>query len=119
MTKISVCCSLYFRNPTSYNLHLWYTCMCKRIRSPGIFLSFFFLILVFGIIRKEGEGVVKGQRMAQNEKKFCLSVCLTPYHRNRASYDCDFLYTCKMMISPANFSFFKILIFGVFSGIKG
>ena len=26
MTKISICCTLYFRNHVSYDLHLWYTC---------------------------------------------------------------------------------------------
>ena len=31
------------------------------------------------------------------------SVCLTPYLRNYTSCDCDFWYTCKMMISPAIF----------------
>ena len=46
------------------------------------------------------------------------SVCLTPYLRNRTSYDCDFWYTRKM-ISPAKFSFFKILIFGIFREVKG
>ena len=37
MTKMSVCCTLYFRNHVSYDLHLWYTCMYKRIISTGIF----------------------------------------------------------------------------------
>ena len=27
MTKISLCCTLHFRNHISYDVHLWYTCM--------------------------------------------------------------------------------------------
>ena len=42
MAKISVHCTLYFRNHISYGLHLWYTCMYKRIISPVIFFIFFF-----------------------------------------------------------------------------
>ena len=34
------------------------------------------------------------------------SVCLTPYLRNRTSYDCDFWYTI-LDISPANFFIFQ------------
>ena len=42
--------------------------------------------------------------MAQNDKK----ICLTSYFRNCTSYNCDFWYTCKMMISPAIFiNFFQ------------
>ena len=37
MLKISVCRTLYFRNHISDDLHLWYTCMCKKIVSPAIF----------------------------------------------------------------------------------
>ena len=47
-------------------------------------------------------------------KKIC------PYLRNRISYDCDFWCTCvKWWYLQQIFSFFKILIFGVFRGIKG
>ena len=41
MTKVSVCGTLYFSNHISYDLHLWYTCMYKRIIFPGIFFFFF------------------------------------------------------------------------------
>ena len=37
----NVCRTLYFRNHISYDLYLWYTCMYKRIISPGIFIIFF------------------------------------------------------------------------------
>ena len=50
MLKISVCRTFYFRNHTSCDLCLWYTCMYKRIMSPGIFFIFF-KILIFRIIR--------------------------------------------------------------------
>ena len=57
MTKLSVCRTFYFRNHISYDLHLWYTCMYRRIISPGIFFFFFFFkILIFGIIRGGGGG---------------------------------------------------------------
>ena len=76
--KISICCTLHFRNHISYDLRLWYTCMYKRIISPGIFFIFF-KILVFGTIR----GEIKGQKMAQNDKKivfFSLRVSGTIHH---------------------------------------
>ena len=105
----NLCRTLYFRNHTSYDLHLWYTCMCKRIIYTGIFFIFF-KIWIFGIIR----GEVKGQKMAQNYKRFC------PYLRNCTSCDCDFKCTCvKGWYLQHFFSFFKMLIFGAFRGIKG
>ena len=56
---------------TIYDLHLWYTC-------KYFFIFIFFKILIFriiwGVCVCEGGGVVvKGQKMAQNDKKFCLS----------------------------------------------
>ena len=63
------CHTLYFRNHTSYDLHLWCTCIYKRIISPSIF--FFFQYIWF--LGSLGWGVVKGQKMAQNEKKKNLS----------------------------------------------
>ena len=49
-----------------------------------------------------GEGG-KGQKMAQNDKK----ICLTPYLRNCTLYDWFFVHMCKMMISPAIFFSFS------------
>ena len=60
MTKISVCCTLYFRNHISYDLHLWCTCMYKRIISPGIF--FVSLFSKFWFLGSLG-GMVKGQKI--------------------------------------------------------
>ena len=99
MSKISVCCTLYFRKHTSYDLHLWYTCMYKSIISPGIFFSFF-KILIFKIIR----GEVKGQKMAQSDNIFCQS-----HSKSQEPYIIlQFLvHMCKMMIPPANFFIFQ------------
>ena len=69
-TKISVCRSLYFRNQISYDLHLWYTCMFKRIISPGIFFSKFCFLGLLGGIRGGG----KRQKITQNDKKLCVSL---------------------------------------------
>ena len=69
MTKISVCRTLYFRNHVSYDLHLWYTCMHKRIISPGIFHFF----SKFWFSRLLGRG--GSWKMAQNDKKFCFTPC--------------------------------------------
>ena len=71
--KKIVCHAPYLRNQTSYVFHLWYTCI-KWWHLQMVF-SIFFLILVFQ---------VKGQKMAQSDKK----VCCTAYLRNLTSYDC-------------------------------
>ena len=50
---------LIFQNHISYDFHLWYTYMYKKIISPGIFFIFyFFKILIFGGFRV-GWGVKK------------------------------------------------------------
>ena len=63
MTKYSASCTLYIRKHISYDLHLWYTCMYKRKICPGSFFHYF-KILIFIIIWG-----VRGQKMAQNDKK--------------------------------------------------
>ena len=65
--------------------------------SPGDFFIFskFWFSWLLG-------GRVKGQKMAQNDKKLCL----TPYLWNHTSYDgCFLVHMCKMMISLAFFFF--------------
>ena len=115
MTKISFCCTLYLRSHRSYNLHLWYTCMYKRIKSPGIvfFLSFFFFFfqkfLFSGSFGRGGD--LKGKNWPKMEKN---SACLTPYLR---SYHMIVIFG-KMMISPANFSLFQNFDFWGFKGAK-
>ena len=54
---------------------------------------------------------VKGQKMVENDEKFCLTL----YLRNCTSCDCGFCYTCvKWYLQQFFFHFFKILIFRVF-----
>ena len=67
MTKSSVYCTLYFRNHISYDLHLWYICMYKRIISPGTFIFFFFFSKFWfsGLLG----GVVKGKKNGPNWQK--------------------------------------------------
>ena len=113
MMKISVCYTLCLIFIFIYDLHLWYTCMYKRIISPGIFFIFF-KILIFRIIRM---GEVKRKKWSKRTKKI---LCITLYIRNCTSYDCNFWCTCvKSRYLQQILSFFKILDFGVFRGIKG
>ena len=51
-----------------------------------IYGAHFFQVLIFGV----GSGV-KGQKMAQNDKKLCLSHSISQKH---TSYDCDFWNAC-------------------------
>ena len=118
--------------------------MCKMMVSPGIFFNF--KILIFQVVRElkgkkwpnmtkisicrtlcfrnhqigraGGEGaVLKGQKMTQNDKKFCLphSVSQEPY----IIWLWFLVHMCKMMISPANFCIFQNFEFWSFGGIKG
>ena len=51
-----------------YSVWLWFLIhLCKMIIAPGIFFHFF-KILIFWVFRR-----VKGQKIVQNDKKFCLS----------------------------------------------
>ena len=85
--------------------------------SPGIFF-FFFEMFIFHAVRR-----VKGQKMVQNDKKFCLSCPISqePY----ITWLSFMVHMCKI-ISPAVFfvflfffSFFENFYFsGCFSGVK-
>ena len=109
MTKNSVCHALYFKNHISYDLHSWYTCVKEYYLQT---VCSFFKKLIFEVIRG-----VKGQKMAQNDKKFCLSrsVPQEPYIR----WLWSLVHMCKMMTSPGAFHLFKILIFQVIREYKG
>ena len=73
--------------------------MCKMMTSPGAFFIIL-KVLIFQVVRS-----VKGQKMAQNDKKFCLSLRISePVPHMILAF---FVDMCKMMISPANFSFFQ------------
>ena len=117
MTKISVCHTLYFRNHISYDLDLWYTCMYKRIISPGIFLFFlffiFFKILVFGIIRW-GEGVKKAKNDPKWQKILSVSLHISEIVHHIIIWMWFLVHICKLMISPALFFFFQNFVFFYF-----
>ena len=90
-SKISFGCTLYFRKHMSYDLHLWYTCMYKKIHlwytwmhkkiiSPGIFFIFF-KILIFGIIRgKRGGKRAKNGSRWENILSVSLHISGTIHH---------------------------------------
>ena len=94
---------------------IWFLFMvhlCKMIISPGVF--FFFSKFWFSGLLKG----VKGQKIVQNVKKFCLlrSISQGPYIIWSSFVVCK----CRMMMSPGGFfMFFKILIFQNFRRVKG
>ena len=73
----------------------------------------FFIMLILQVVRR-----VKGQNMAQNDKKLCLP-CLVSQEAY-IIWSSFMLLMCKRIISPGFFSnFFQILILGVKSELKG
>ena len=127
MRKISFCRTLYFRNHISYDLHLWYTFIYKRIISPGIVFIFIqnfdfwnhqvcVCVCVCVCMCVCVWGVVKGQKITQSDK-LCLSHALS---QEKYIIYCDFWYTCvKWWYLQEIFSFLKILIFGFLRVVKG
>ena len=99
MTKIPVCCSLYFRNHIAYDLNLWYTCMYERIISPDIFLIF----LKSFDFRDHWEGGWGGKKAKNGPKwqKVILSHLIS--HKVYIIWLWFLLHMVKMMISPATF----------------
>ena len=83
---------------------------CKMMISQCYF--FIFSKLVFPVVSR-----VKGQKMAQNDKKFYLSRSISqePY----IIWSSFVVHKCKMIISQGFFLFFKILIFRVVRKVKG
>ena len=102
------CHDWFLRNHTSYDCHLCYT-----------FVNWYLQVFFFLIFQNfDFLGQLKWQKMAQNDKKNC--VCLILFLRNCTSYNCDFWCTfLKWWYLQQSFSFFKILIFWVFRGVKG
>ena len=97
MTKNSVWHALYFRNYTSYDLHLWYTYV------KGYYLQvfvIFFQILIFRVVSG-----VKGQKLAQNDKNFCLSHSIS--QEAYIIWSWFLVHMCKMMTSPYAFFIFQ------------
>ena len=108
--KKSVCCAPFLRNHTSYDYHIWNSCL------KWSYLQEFFFhcskILIFWVVRG-----IKGQKIAQNYKK----VCGAWYLRNHTSYDHHLWYirNCKMIISLGVFLFFQNFDFWVVRRVKG
>ena len=97
MKKKIVCCTPYLRNHASYDFHLWYTYV-KWKYLWAIFFHFF-KILIFQIVRW-----IKGQKMAQNHKKFyplCL-ISQEPY----IIWSSFMVHFYKTIISPGVFYIF-------------
>ena len=81
----------------AYVVWLWFLVhMCTIMASLDA--SFIFSKFDFAVVRG-----VKGQKMAQNDKKFHLTL----YLRNRTSYDCGFWYTFVKWYILQFFSFFQ------------
>ena len=84
--------------------------VCKMIISSGVFFHFFQNFVFF----RE----VKGEKMVQIDKKFCLSHSISqePY----LIWFSFVVHMCKMIISPGVFLFFpKFWLFGLLGGSKG
>ena len=99
--KNSVCCTPYLRYHASYDFYLWYPCV------KWYHQEFFFWV----------KGV-KGQKIAHNGKKLCLSHLISqePY----IIWLSFVVHKCKMTISPAVFLIFsKSWFFGLSGGSKG
>ena len=91
----SLRCAPYPRNLTSSDHNFWKT--CKMMISSGFFFFHFFKNLGLWVV-----SVVKGQKMAQNDKKLCYA----SYLRNHASCVSFMAHLCIMMIFPGVFFFF-------------
>ena len=108
-------CLLQFMSREPYII--WFSFVvhnCKMIISPVIFFFFiFFKILIFQVVRR-----VKGQKMAQNDKKLCLS-CLI-FQKPDIIWSSFMVHMCKRIISAGFlYIFLQMLIFGISSGVKG
>ena len=81
-----------------------------------IYFFFFFKSLIFRIISGR-KGVLKGHKMTQNDKQFCLSRSIS--QEPSIIWLWFLVHMCKMMISLANFFIFQNFDFGVLGGWKG
>ena len=98
----SVCCASYLRKHTSYYFHLWYTCITWK------YLQVLFYHFIKILISQVVSGV-KGQKMVQSKKNFCLSRSMseTPYiiwfSQSPACF--FFLFVCLFCFVFSNFVF--------------
>ena len=111
--KWPVCGTLYFRNHISYGLHLWYTCVYKRIISPGIFFIFL-KKFNFRIIREWDGGGKRTNNGPKWQKILSVSLCISgTLHHMILIFG---THGVKWWYFQQIFSFFKILIFWYFWG---
>ena len=103
MTKNFCLLYLIFQEP--YVIHLWYTCMYKKILSPGIF---FFFFKNFDFRYHYGGARLKVKNDPKWQK---ISACLVLYFRNHVS----FIYCTHVCIKGSYLhEFFFILFFFFF-----
>ena len=97
MTKNSIRHAPYLRNHTSYDCHLWYTCVkWQDLQALFSFFQNFDFLGCYG---------VKVQKMVQNGKKLwpSRSISQEPYTK----WLSFIVHMCKMIIFPEVFSFFQ------------
>ena len=110
MTK-KLCCVLYLKNHTSYDLHSWYT-YGKKIKSLHMLFLHNTEILYFGV-----SSGVKEQKMVQNDKKLSVALCISEsIHHIIVIFGTHFQ---NDDISRCFFHFFKMLILWVVRVLKG
>ena len=84
----------------SYIIWFWFmVLMCKMIIYPEVFFILF-KILIFWVVRR-----VKGQKIGENDKNFCLSCLISqePF----IIWSSFLVHMCKMVISPSFFLVFS------------
>ena len=105
-------CLLHFISQEPYIIWLSFMVhICKMIIFSSV-LFIFSKILIFWILKG-----LKGQKMVQNDKRFCLlhAISQEPY----IIWLSFIVEICKIIIPPVVFLNFKILIFWVVRGLKG
>ena len=91
-------CLLHSISQEAYIIWSWFLVHVWNDDIFRYFFSFFQVVIFWDI------SGVKGQKMTQNGKKFCVTLCL----RNCASYDCSVWYTyAKWWYLQQSFSYFQ------------
>ena len=91
--------------------HMTVTLVCKMIISSGIFFILFKILIL--LVHRE----IKGEKMVQNDKKFCLLHFISQESSiRRLSF---MVQMCKMITSPGVFSILKFWFSGLSGGWKG
>ena len=87
----------YLRNSIAYGHDFWNTCV--KWWCLMVLFSFFFFILVFWSVKE-----VKGQKIAQNDKKFCLLCFISQKSCMWLSF---MLHLCEIIIFSGIFFIFS------------